>query len=129
MSSPAPIRVALVEDDASVQQAMRRLLTAHGMEVAVYDSAEAFLRGGLRVEPDCLVLDIQLNGMTGLDLQVELARLRPGLPIVFLTAHHEETFRALARQLGCSAYLSKIVPAATIVEAIHQAVKEGAARR
>lgn len=126
MPLPTEIHVVLVEDDASMQQAMRRLLKAHDMLVTVFSSAEDFLAASQDDPPDCLLLDIQLEGMSGLELQALLVRERPGLPIIFLTSCREESHRATAIDIGCAAYLLKITPASEIIAAIRDAASHPA---
>lgn len=122
MSPSSQIHVALIEDDASMQQAMRRLLQAHDMRVTVFSSAEHFLSSAPTNPPDCLLLDIQLGGISGLELQSTIVREHPRVPIVFLTEHREESYRATATSLGCAAYLHKTAPAEAVVAAIRNAV-------
>lgn len=121
MPSRTQIHVALVEDDASMQQAMRRLLRAHDMRITVFSSAEDFLAAAQDDPPDCLLLDIQLEGMSGLELQALLVMERPGLPIIFLTSHREESYRLTATSIGCAAYFNKTTPADVVVTAIRDA--------
>ncbi len=117
-----PIHVALVEDDASMQQAMRRLLRVHGMRVTAHASAEEFLAAMAADLPDCLLLDIQLGGMSGLELQAMLVREGRVFPTVFLTAHREDSYRTTAHSQGCAGYLHKSSPADAVVAAIRNAV-------
>lgn len=104
-----------------MQQAMRRLLKAHDMRVTVFSSAEDFLTANQDDPPDCLLLDILLEGMSGIELQTLLIRERPALPVIFLTSSREESHRATATSLGCAAYLLKTSPASEIIAAIRDA--------
>jgi FixJ family two-component response regulator len=79
--------VVVVDDDASVRKALGRLLRTANMEVATYSSAQEFLVALEHREPDCLVLDIRMPGMTGLELRDRLATMGRRIPIVFITAH------------------------------------------
>src|SRR5437016_6578724 len=83
------VRVAIVDDDPSLCKALARLLSASGIAPAAYESAEAFLADEANQNFDCLILDIELGGMSGLDLQRSLSALGRELPIVFITAHDE----------------------------------------
>ena len=103
------INVAVVDDDESFARAIGRLLRASGFEVCTYLSAEAFLATTSRPQPECLVLDIQLGGMSGLDLQRRLRELDVLVPIIFITAHDGPGVRMEAEQAGCSAYFLKPV--------------------
>ena len=99
--------VAVVDDDESFARALGRLLRASGFEVVLHPSAEAFLRADPLRRPDCLVLDIHLGGMSGLELQQQLAALGSTLPIIFVTAHDEPELRRQAEKAGCVAVLAQ----------------------
>jgi FixJ family two-component response regulator len=101
------IHAAVVDDDTSLCTALSRLLTAAGIASTIYSSAEAFLTDGLIREPDCLILDIRLGGMSGLELQRSLHATHRQIPIIFLTAHDEAELREEAINGGCLAYLRK----------------------
>lgn len=116
------IRVAVVDDDESFARAIGRLLRASGFGTSVYPSAEAFLQN-LAAEPvACLVLDIQLGGMSGLDLDRHLVEMGAKIPVIFVTALEDEEHSQEARQIGCSAYLRKPVSGRLLVGAIQRAV-------
>ena len=120
------INVAVVDDDASFACALGRLFRASGLDIRTYPSAEAFLAATTLPQPDCLVLDIHLGGMSGLDLQRRLRKLGAlAPPIVFVTAHDASGVRAEAERDGCSAYFLKPVPGKLLIEAIIKAVKSG----
>src|SRR5713101_420308 len=116
------IYVAVVDDDDSFARALGRLLRAAGFEAILYSSAEAFLLPTPLPRPDCLVLDIQLGGMSGLDLCRRLTDLGTATPVILVTAHDEPEIREEARQVGCAAYFPKPVPGKLVVEAITNAV-------
>jgi FixJ family two-component response regulator len=82
-------RVAIVEDDAPVRRALVRVLGAARFEVTAFGSAEEFLDGGLEPPPDCVLMDIHLPLMNGLELRSHVAALRPDINVVFITADHE----------------------------------------
>jgi FixJ family two-component response regulator len=100
-------RVVIVEDDLGTQKALDRVLRASGFETEVFDSAEAFLASIPRVRPLCLVLDVHLGGMSGLELQRLLRAGGSTLPIVIMTAFDEPQLQEEARRDGCTAYLPK----------------------
>jgi FixJ family two-component response regulator len=116
------INVAVVDDDESFARAIGRLLRASGFEVSTYLSAEAFLAPASCPRPECLVLDIQLGGMSGLDLQRRLHERGDAVPIIFVTAHDAPGVRQEAQQAGCSAYFLKPVPGESLLKAIAKAV-------
>jgi FixJ family two-component response regulator len=117
------IQVAVVDDDASFASALERRIRASGFEVRTYPSAEAFLAPATLSQPDCLVLDIHLGGMSGLDLQRRLHKLGASAPVIFVTAHDAPGVREEAEREGCAAYFLKPVPGQLLVEAITQAVR------
>jgi FixJ family two-component response regulator len=121
------IYVAVVDDDESFARALGRLLRASGHEVETYPSAEALLASTRLPPPDCLVLDIQLGGMSGLELQQQLHELGNLTPIIFVTAHDAAEVRAEAQQAGCVAYLRKPVVGHTLLEAVAKALHPGGA--
>src|SRR5215216_6235918 len=83
--------VSVVDDDESVREALPDLLREFGFAVEAFASAEAFLASASLARTECLILDIAMPGMTGPELQRELTRRRQGIPIVFITAHRDET--------------------------------------
>jgi len=122
MSSTKTITVAIVDDDASLCHAMDRLLRAAGYHAFTYPSAEAFLQEEGRARPDCILLDIQLGGMSGFELQTRLAASGSTIPIIFITAHDDPETREQARQTDCVAYLRKTDPGEMVLDAIRKAV-------
>jgi len=102
-----PPLVAVVEDDTQTLKALSRVLNARGFDVAGYSSAESFLSDPPPRAPGCLVLDIQLEGMSGLDLQRRLRSLGSTLPIVVLTGLDDPRVRAESYELGCAGFLIK----------------------
>ena len=115
------LRIAIVDDDSSHSRAVARLLRASGMEAVTFASAEDYLAGRNGTEVDCVVLDIQLGGMSGFDLHCRLTGAGSAPPIVFLTAHGEPETIARVVSTGC-AYVRKTDPGQVLLEAIRQAV-------
>src|SRR5215471_3714322 len=107
MTQDAAAVVAVVEDDDSARKALGRLLEAGGFEPALFDSAEAFIEAPPAPAPLCLVLDVQLGGMSGIDLQSHLRRTGSDLPIIVTTGFREESIRSLAEKNGCAGLLFK----------------------
>jgi FixJ family two-component response regulator len=114
--------VAIVDDDESFARALERLFRVSGFGVHTYPSAEAFLAATPGPPPDCLVLDIHLGGMSGLDLQRRLRASGDPAPIIFVTAHDAPGVRQEAERGGCAAYFLKPVPGKSLLEAINKAV-------
>ena len=116
------IRVAVVDDDESFARAIGRLLRAAGFETAVYPSAEAYLQDVAAAPVKCLVLDIQMGGMSGLDLGHRLVEMGAQIPVIYVTALEDGKCHDEARQIGCSTLFHKPVSGRLLVEAIHSAV-------
>ena len=98
---PSPSILSVVDDDESVRESLPDLLREFGFTVQAFSSAEEFLASGFVGLTRCLILDIAMPGMSGPDLQRELARRGQDIPIVFITAHGEETAAAARAQTGC----------------------------
>jgi FixJ family two-component response regulator len=116
----APLQVALVDDDPSLCRSLGRLLRAAGIQSTAYCSAEAFLADRQQPRFDCLVLDVQLGGMSGIDLGLWLAAEGGAAPIIFVTAHDDDETRARAERAGCAAYFRKTDSGAGVLEAIRR---------
>jgi len=125
---PDPI-VHIVDDDEPARRAAARLLTAHGFTVCTYGSAGELL-GALEPDrPGCIVLDVQMPGQSGLDLQQTLAAGDDPLPIVFVTGHGAIPDSVRAIQRGALDFLTKPVPADVLVEAVSRALARDAENR
>jgi len=122
MSNTTPLYVALVDDDEQARQALGRLLRAAGMQPITYPSAEAFLADTKHPDFDCLVLDIQLGGLSGIELGRLLRSEGETTPVVYITAHDDPESRAEAEALGCAAYFRKTDPGTEVLEAIRRVV-------
>lgn len=114
--------VAIVEDDASMLKGLQRLLRAHGIATEVYTSAEAFLERAAASEAGCLVVDINLGGISGIELQRRLAAAGSRVPIIFMTAVDSEVVEREAIEVGCVAYLRKPFTARQLMVAIDNTV-------
>jgi FixJ family two-component response regulator len=123
--NPTKLNVVVVDDDQSFARALERLFRASGFSVHTQPSGEALLASTPLPQPDCFVLDIQLGGMSGLELQRHLRKLGTRTPIIFVTAHDVPGFREQARRAGCAAYFTKPVPGEALIEAINKAVDGG----
>lgn len=115
------IYVAVVDDDESVCRSFSRLLRLAGFQAVTYASAEALLEDAKRPRFDCLVLDIQLDGMSGLELSHRLLAVRDFTPVIFITAFDEPEVRAQAMSSGCAGYFLKTEPSEVILSAIRRA--------
>jgi FixJ family two-component response regulator len=101
------VHVALVDDDESVRKAVGRLLRVARIEVDAYASGRDFLNALADHQPDCVVLDMYMPAMSGLDVQADLAAHHPGLPVVFITAHDDTAAEQRALDAGAVAFLHK----------------------
>jgi FixJ family two-component response regulator len=110
--------IAVIEDDPSMLQGLNRLLVAHGFRVAKFTSAESFLDDFARCEAKCLLVDIHLGGMSGIDLKRRLTSSGSDLPVIFMTAIDSDATRQEAFDAGCIAYLRKPFLAKLLIDAI-----------
>lgn len=115
--------VFVVDDDPSVRDSLRRLLTSVGFLVEVFPSAQAFLQRARVDSPACLVLDVRLPGLSGLDLQRELAGTDTPIPIIFLTGHGDIPMSVRAMKAGAVEFLTKPFRAQDLLDAIRQAIE------
>lgn len=120
--------VAIVDDDASLCRSLSRLLRLAGYEPCAFRSAEDFLADAGRGRFACALLDIQLGGMSGLELQRELAGRGDTTALIFVTAHEEPAMRAEAIDGGCAAFFSKTEDGSRILEAIRNAAVQRTTR-
>jgi FixJ family two-component response regulator len=127
MTSPAAT-VCIVDDDPSVLKALARLIGTAGYRVKTYDRASAFLDSRLPRGPKCLVLDLQMPGLGGLDLQRELAARGLTVPVVFLTGHGDVPSSVEAMKAGALDFLTKPVRGAALLEAVRTALDKDKAR-
>jgi len=102
-----PPVVAVVDDDESVRVALQGALRSIGLHARSFASAEAFLESGIASTIGCLITDLQMPGMNGLELQLHLARSGRGIPIIFITAFGESRLRAQAMKAGAVAFFDK----------------------
>jgi len=122
MSQTQPV-VAIVDDDVSIQRALARLLSAAGWLAVTFPSAEAFLQTGMQALPDCLVLDVWLSGMTGVELLEHLAALGSTLPAVIITGRDDLQMRMRVMQAGAAGYLLKPLDGEDLLEALQEALE------
>jgi FixJ family two-component response regulator len=114
--------VAVVDDDPSMLNAVESLLDAQGFATMVFASAEEFLDRGAATQVDCLLLDIHLGGVSGIELRRRLKDSGSMLPVIFMTALDDEAMRERAIKAGCVAFLRKPFQARQLIDAIKKAV-------
>jgi FixJ family two-component response regulator len=121
LSSGAPV-IAIVDDDRSIRVALSSLLRSMDYEVRLFDGAQALLRELDLDAIDCIVTDVQMPGLTGLDMLEELARRGGEIPAIVITAFPEQAVRQRALRLGAKAFFSKPFDAGEILKQIAEAV-------
>ena len=121
--------VFLVDDDPGVSRALSRVLREEGWNVETFDSAEAFLGRSRPDEQGCVVLDVTMSGLDGLELQRRLAEAGQSLPIVFVTGHGDIPMSVQAIKAGAADFLTKPVEAHVLVSAIRTAIQNDAAKQ
>ena len=114
--------VAVIEDDESYRTAVQRLLKSAGLSVQSFDSAEAFLNSGRQYETGCLITDIRMPGMSGLELQSKLNADRCPIPTIFITAHGDEKMRMQAMRGGAVKFLTKPFDGEALLESVRTAL-------
>jgi FixJ family two-component response regulator len=122
MSQTQPI-VAIVDDDALIPRALVRLLSTAGWHAVTFPSAEAFLQTGMQASPVCLVLDVWLPGMTGVELLEHLAAMGSTLPAVIITGRNDLQMRMRAMQAGAIAYILKPLDGQELLQALQEALE------
>jgi two-component system, LuxR family, response regulator FixJ len=120
---PIAQTVYVVDDDASVCNALRRLLKSANYRVQIYGSAEEFRLADFKGNPGCLVLDIRLPGISGFELQEELQATGVRMPVIFITGHDRAGMEEQAMMLGATAYLRKPFDEEALLGAIRMAIK------
>ena len=114
--------VAVVDDDQSMLSAAENLLDAHGFTIIKFSSAEEFLGDSGAIRADCLLVDIHLDGASGIELRRQLKRSHPDLPVIFMTALDDEAVRQQALEAGCVTFLQQPFPGHQLFEANKRAV-------
>lgn len=114
--------ISVVDDDDSVRESLLGLLRSVAFDVEVFSSAEEFLRSGPVRQTDCLILDVRMPGMGGLELQRQLVAHYPQLPVIFITAHGDESMRSRALTEGVVDYLFKPFSEEALLGAVQTAL-------
>jgi len=115
--------VAIVDDDESVQLALRDLIESDGLPAICFGSAEQFLDSEARNKAACLIADVRMPGMSGLELQAKLKAERCRIPIIFITAHGDAEMRIHAMREGAVEFLSKPFDDAVLLEIVYAALE------
>lgn len=118
--------IAVVDDDESIRMALKGLLKEAGLDVRSFASAEDFLKSGEQRQTGCLIADIRMPGMSGLDLQAKLNAENCPIPTIFITAHGDEKMRLRAMRAGAVEFLSKPFDDAVLLETVRAALDNSA---
>jgi RNA polymerase sigma factor (sigma-70 family) len=128
MTEPASV-VFVVDDDPSIRRAIKRLVESVGLQVELFGAAQEFLQSQPRDVPSCLVLDIRLPGVSGLDFQRELAEAKNNIPIIFISAHGDVPMAVRAMKAGAVEFLTKPFRDQDLLDAVQVALDRDRARR
>ena len=120
----API-ISIIDDDESMRCAIKSLVTSLGLDAYTFASAEAFLQSPHLDDTSCLITDLQMPGLSGVELQKSLLAQGRRIPIIFMTAFPEERMRARAIEAGALGFLSKPFDSQTLINLIDKAVETG----
>jgi FixJ family two-component response regulator len=115
--------IAIVDDDEPLRDALESVLKAAGFSPTTYASAEEFLASADWPNTACLILDVRLPGMSGIELQRHLAEAHSGIPIIFVTAHGDASLRELVMKAGASGFLNKPVRSEALLTEIYAALE------
>jgi FixJ family two-component response regulator len=121
-SAEATKPIVIVEDDASMSQALERILRLGGHVSISYPSAEALLANSNIADVSCLIVDVQLPGITGFELHSRLTQRGPTPPVIFITAYDEPEARARAKSAGAAAFFAKPFSGRVLLETVREAV-------
>jgi len=128
MTSPSPV-IHIIDDDGSFRTSMRRLLAALGYQTAIYESGSAFLENLPIDDAGCILLDLQMAGVGGFELQERLGLSDNTLPIIFLTAHGDIKASVQAMRSGAEDFLAKPVTKQALIECVERALIRNLERR
>ncbi len=115
--------ISVVDDDESVRRATTLLIESFGFRAAAFESAETFLRSGHLRDTSCLIVDVQMPGMDGLQLQRHLTAAGCGIPVIFITAYESKDSRQRALQAGAAAFLGKPFSDEQLLQIIRSALR------
>jgi FixJ family two-component response regulator len=116
--------IAVVDDDSRVRESLASLIESAGFAAQVFPLAKDFLRGDLLAATSCLITDVRMPGMDGLDLQRRVRLERPELPVIFITAHHDDEVERRAFAEGAAFFIRKPFDAEELLRAVGTALSE-----
>ena len=132
ISQPAPInekQVFVIDDDADIRSSLSSLLRSVGLQATTFSSAAEFLSSHKPDVPSCLVLDVRLPGVSGIEFQAELAKANIGLPIIFITGHGDIPMTVRAMKAGAIEFLTKPVREQELLDAVRVGLDRDSERR
>src|ERR1700739_1246855 len=129
MKVNAPSLLAILDDDKSVQSALQDLIESEGMSTLCFDSAEQFLDSRARHQASCLIADICMPGMSGIELQARLKVEQCGLPIIFITARGDIPLAVSAMKQGASYFFAKPFEGGALLAAVERALEKSRSAR
>jgi FixJ family two-component response regulator len=118
--------IAIVDDDEPLREALGSVLKAAGFSIDTFASAEEFLDSPQRQKMACLILDVRLPGMSGIELQRRLCESGDAIPIIFVTAHGDASLREMVMKAGAAGFLNKPVRSDALLREIHSALEKTA---
>jgi FixJ family two-component response regulator len=122
---PVPSVISVIDDDASIRAATNNLLRSRGYAVHAFASAEDFLRSPHLAETCCVIADMQMSAMSGLDLLAAMRDKGHNAPFIFITAFPDEKIRAKAMKAGATCFLAKPFPAPSLIRCLETALESG----
>jgi len=129
MDASAKPVVAVVDDDPRVRESLESLIESSGLTARVFSHAEDFLRGGHLAATSCLITDVRMPGMDGLELQRRVRLARPELPIIFITAHHDDQVERSAIAEGAPFFIRKPFDARELLRSTRTALSKSSTKR
>ena len=124
---PTSSLLAIVDDDKSIQSALRDLIESEGMSALCFDSAEQFLNSGVRHKAACLIADVRMPGMSGIELQANLKTEQCAIPIIFITGRGDIALAVCAMKEGASDFFTKPVDGAALLSSVQRALRQNLA--
>jgi FixJ family two-component response regulator len=119
--------ISIVDDDESVREAVARLMKSHGYIARTFDSGPSLLNSEQRSDAECMIADVQMPGMTGLELHDQLVAAGEGVPTILITAHPNESMRLRALRVGVRCYLIKPIDEDALLKCVRSALEESEA--
>ena len=120
--TPTPV-VATVDDDRRVRESIQSVLESAGYDAVMFESAEDLLESGLLPRLGCVIVDVRLPGLNGVELQHRIRQQRPSMPVIFVTAHDDDGIRTRALRGGALAFMLKPFDAAALLETVERATR------